>query len=141
MPKAKRKADVGAVRIIRSISDNQSYQLFKTIGSSQDIDSGHLMASSGLTRKQYYSRLSRLMSAGLVKRKAGRYDYTSMGRIIHRIMAIIEYTADNQYKLKAIDSLELSEELPPKERASLIDRLIDNEEIKRLMSAAGNSSQ
>jgi hypothetical protein len=141
MPKAKRKADVGAVRIIRSISDNQSYQLFKTIASSQDTGSGQLMASSGLTRKQYYSRLSRLMSAGLIKKKAGKYGYTSMGRIIHRITAIIEYAADNQYKLKAVDSLELSEELPPEERASMIDRLLDNEEIKRLLSAARNSSQ
>jgi ribonuclease HII len=45
----------------------------------------------------------------------------------------IENAANNYWNLKAIDSLEDSDDLPSEERKKLIDQLIDNQEIKDII--------
>jgi hypothetical protein len=47
---------------------------------------------------------------------------------------IIESTNSSQWKLKVIDSIEGSEELPKEERIKLLDNLIENKFIKELLS-------
>jgi hypothetical protein len=118
-------------RVLRSISDAQSLELFKLIGISNEGISGYnLKSKNKLTRKQYYSRLSAITKAGLVKRKHGKYFLTTFGKVVYDSETTIENAFNNYWKLKAIDSIEVSNELPKEEYTKIVDALIDNYEIK-----------
>jgi hypothetical protein len=56
--------------ILSAISDDRSLVLFNTIALASG-DSSILISRLNLTRKQYYSRLSDLIKAGLVRRMNG----------------------------------------------------------------------
>ena len=84
-----------------------------------------------MTSKQYYSRMSALLKAGLLKRKSGRYNLTAFGKIVYDAQATIENAINNFWKLKAVDSIiEISDEVPKEEFNKIVDILIDNYQIK-----------
>jgi predicted transcriptional regulator len=120
--------------VLAAISDKQSLELFRFIASTNG-DSDTLRAKLNLTRKQYYSRLSRMTKAGLVKRKNGKHFLTAFGKVVYDAQTTIEKAVNNFWKLKAVDSLELSADLPDEERVKLIDGLLDNKEIKEILSS------
>lgn len=122
-----------ADNVLAAISDKQSLELFRYIADTNG-DSDALRAKINLTRKQYYSRLSRMTKVGLVKRKNGKHFLTAFGKVVYDAQKTIEKAVDIFWKLKAVDSLELSGELPEEERAKLIDNLLDNKEIKQILS-------
>lgn len=118
--------------VIRTISDDKSMDLFKII-SQDNSDSDSLKTKTKLTRKQYYSRLSRMTKVGLVKKRNGRYTLTAFGKIVHDSQITIEKAINNYWKLKAIDSLEMSNELPKEEQRKLMESLLDNEELREIL--------
>jgi len=118
--------------VIRTIADDKSMELFKTI-SEGTIDSETLKNKTKLTRKQYYSRLSRMTKAGLVRKKSGRYLLTAFGKVVFNAQLTVESALGSYWKLRAIDSLEMSNELPKEEQQKLIDALLDNQELKHIL--------
>jgi predicted transcriptional regulator len=118
--------------ILRTISDDKSMELFKTIAQGT-IDSENLKDKTKLTRKQYYSRLSRMTKVGLVRKKSGKYLLTAFGKIVFDAQTTVESALSSYWKLRAIDSLEMSNELPKEEQQKLIDALLDNQEIKGIL--------
>lgn len=92
-----------------------------------------LIRKTKLIRKQYYSRTSKLIKSGLIKRKQGKHTLTAFGKVVYDAQMKIENAANNYWNLKAIDSLEDSDDLPSEERKKLIDQLIDNQEIKDII--------
>jgi predicted transcriptional regulator len=118
--------------ILRTIADDKSLELFTTVAL-ETIDSKNLKSKTKLTRKQYYSRLSRMTRAGLVRRKNGNYILTTFGRIVYESKVTLEIALNNYWKLKAIDSIEISNELPKEEQQKLIETLLDNEELKEII--------
>ncbi len=118
--------------VLRNISDDKSWDLFRTIAQGT-FDSKNLKSNAKLTRKQYYSRLSRMTRSGLVRKKGGRYMLTTFGKIVYESVTIVEDALANYWKLKAIDSLEVSNELPNEERKKLIETLLENEELKEIL--------
>jgi hypothetical protein len=124
-------------QVLRAISDDKSMHLFRLISQNDNgIDSESLKGQSKLTRKQYYSRLSRLTRTGLVKRRKGRYSMTLLGKIVYSSQSRIDTALSNYWKLKAIDSLETSKELPIEEQQKLIDSMLKDQ--KELRDIVGN---
>jgi predicted transcriptional regulator len=126
------KSQTSAASVLRTIADDKSIELFTTVAL-ETIDSKNLKSRTKLTRKQYYSRLSRMTSAGLVRRKNGKYILTTFGRIVYDCKATIENALNNYWKLKAIDSLETSNEVPKEEQQKLMETLLENEKIKAIL--------
>ncbi|SRR5579885_2306569 len=122
-----------AASILRAISDEKSLELFRTIASEAAVDSETLRTRMKFTRKQYYSRLSRMVRSGLVKRKSGKYFLTAFGKVVYGTELTIEGALKDYWKLKAIDSLNVTGELPVEERNKLIDTLLDNEELRGIL--------
>jgi predicted transcriptional regulator len=118
--------------VLASISDKQSLELFRYIAVTNG-NSENLRTKINLTRKQYYSRLSRMTKAGIVKRKNGRHSLTAFGKVIYDAQSIIEKAVNSYWKLKAVDSLDMSEDLPKEERLKLIDNILDNKDIKEIL--------
>lgn len=119
--------------VLRTIADEKSLELFTTISSGM-IDSESLKEKTKLTRKQYYSRLSRMSKVGLIRKKSGKYLLTAFGKIVYDSQLTVNDALGNYWKLKAIDSLETSNELPKEERTKLIDALLDNQVIKGIIT-------
>jgi predicted transcriptional regulator len=129
-----------AASVLRSIADDKSLELFRTVAL-ETIDSKNLKNRTRLTRKQYYSRLSRMTRTGLVRKKNGKYILTTFGKIVYESQTTVENALSNYWKLKAIDSLETSSELPEEEQKKLIETLLDNQEIKQILVKASSSDQ
>jgi predicted transcriptional regulator len=119
--------------ILRSISDDEALALFRSIANTNGDTEG-LRSKTKLTRKQYYSRMSRMTKAGLVTRKNGKHSLTAFGKVVYDAQATIENAINNYWKLKAVDSIEISDELPKEERKKLLENLIDNQQIREILA-------
>ena len=120
-------------QVFESLSDNVSLELFTTIAH-ESINSVVLRNKIKITRKQYYSRLSKMMKAGLIKRSSGKLVLTAFGKIVNEVQTTVQNASKNQWKLRAIDSIELSDELPKEERKKLLESLIDNRQIREILA-------
>ena len=128
---------VSVVEILEAISDVKSLKLFNTIatkgGNSEDLSE-----QLKLSRKEYYSRMSRLMKTGMVKRKNGKHFLTAFGKIVYDAQVTVKKAVESYWKLKAIDSIDLSDEITVKERDKLIQTLLDDVEIREILSKHAN---
>ena len=120
---------------IKLISDDKSLLIFNTIFLASGDSSDILITQLKLTRKQYYSRITRLVKVGLVKRQKGRYFLTSFGTVIYDAQRLLGNAVKNYWKLKAIDSLggATNDSIPKEERNKIIDQMINNREIKEIL--------
>jgi hypothetical protein len=118
--------------ILKKISDDKTLTLFNSIAISMGDRNIHLREMS-LTSKQYYSRISGLMAAGLIRRQKGKYSLTLMGKIVYDAHLNIGKALSYYWKLKAIESIDMSSpgtRLAREELIQLINTLIDNHFIK-----------
>jgi predicted transcriptional regulator len=118
--------------VLSAIADDASLELFKLIAgtsASSEVLRGKIM----LTRKQYYSRLYRLTQSGLVKRRDNRYSLTALGKVLYDAQATLESALENYWRIKAIDSLGGSGEIPAEEHKKIVESLIQDKEIKGIL--------
>ena len=134
--------------ILSALSDDKSLDLFKIIASASArdtiystdngelINTQQLLAKVKLTRKQYYSRISILISSGLIKRSNGKYLLTSLGKVAYCAKALIDQAINDHWKLKVIDAIESksSPGILAEEREKIVDMLIDNNELKGILT-------
>ncbi|MFZ0568367.1 MAG: hypothetical protein WAM22_10215 [Nitrososphaeraceae archaeon] len=120
--------------LFKKISDDKSLTLFNSIAVSNG-DKYIPFKEMNLTTKQYYSRVSRLLNAGLIKRHKGKYSITLLGKVVYDTQMTIGKTLTYYWKLKAIESIEMSSDvrLPKEELTQLINALIGNHFIKDIL--------
>jgi predicted transcriptional regulator len=123
---------VSIANILKAIADDKSLILFNTIAIAGG-DSDILITRLGVTRKQFYSRMSALQKTGLISRKNRQYVLTSLGMIVYDSQLMIGKATNAYWKLKAIDSLETEHKLPADERNKIINTLIDNQDIIKIL--------
>ena len=118
--------------VMKALSDQKTQKLFKSIIEAENAHSQLLIASLGLSRRQYYNRIKDLVSVGLIRRHRGRYSLSSFGKIIYSLQKIAERSANNYWKLEAIDSIMMSDtsNLAEVDYMKIIDILLDDVEIK-----------
>jgi predicted transcriptional regulator len=123
---------VSVADVLKSISDDKSLSIFQLIA---DVNSnGEISIKKlGLSSRQYYSRISTMMTAGLIKRRSGRYYLTSFGKVIYCCTTITKSALDNYYNLKAIEANEDSG-FSNEEFNKLVDALIDNQQVKEFLT-------
>ena len=119
--------------IIQIISDDKSVLLLQTIFLASGDTSKDLRTRLKLGRKQYYSKMSRMSKAGLLKRQKGRYFITAFGKVLYDAHRLLVNAVKNYWKLKAIDSLGNQILLPKEERAKIIERMIGNQQIREIL--------
>jgi hypothetical protein len=123
--------------ILKMISDDKTLTLFNSIAIAHS-DRYIPLKEMKLTTKQYYARISGLIAAGLIKRQKGKYSLTMLGKVVYQSQMIIGQTLTYHWKLKAIESIQMStiSELPEGHVEQLINVLIDNHEIKDIVIKA-----
>ena len=121
--------------VLKKMSDDRALTIFNSIA----VSNGHRdirLREMNLSTKQYYSRLSGLMDAGLVRRDNGKYSLTLVGKIVYDAHLKIGKALSYYWKLKAIESIEMSSPgagLSKEELTQLINTLIDNHFINLLI--------
>jgi len=142
-----------AVSLLRAMSDDNSLQLLKIIAnhyddhtkldSSEYVNTLFLMSKVKLTRKQYYSRISNLVSHGLIRRSSGRYILTSFGKVADSIYSLVEQAIHDHWKLKAIDAFETNSNpaILEGEREKIIDMLIGNYRLKEILTGRSSDNE
>lgn len=128
--------------ILKKISDDKALVLFNSIAVSPESERYIPLKEMNLSTKQYYSRISGLTDAGLIKRHKGRYSLTMLGKVVYQSQMIIGKALFYYWKLKALESIEIaSDDILPEELPQLINALIDNHQIKDiLMKSISNPS-
>jgi hypothetical protein len=137
--------------ILDSISDDISLELFKIIAEGNEkmnkigripIKTSSSSSSSSLcdvknkiTRKQYYSRMNRLMKCGLTKRSKRGYFLTSLGKVIYYNLRIVENACQIKWQLTAIDSLEASD-IPAEATIKMFDSLVQDKTIREILHSS-----
>jgi predicted transcriptional regulator len=122
--------------VISAVSSEERLSLFKAIASLENSDSSILRKELSLTRKQFYSSMKKLVDSHLVKRTSGKYHLTSLGEIIFNMQTKVEIALKNHWKLKALDSIIKftdNKDVTAQERQMIVDKLIDNNEIKAML--------
>src|SRR5215211_8394548 len=119
---------------LKMLSDGKTLTLFNSIAVSNG-DKYIPLREMNITTKQYYSRISGLINAGLVRRHKGKYCLTMLGEVVYYSQMIIGKTLSYYWKLKAIESIKMSSdtEISGEEITQLIDALIDDHNIKDIL--------
>jgi hypothetical protein len=120
--------------ILKKISDDKALALFNNIALTQD--NSHIpLKEMNLSTKQYYSRISGLTSAGLIKKKQGQYHLTSLGKVVYNAHTVIGRALSYYWKMRAIESIQSSAglEFARDDMLMLIQRLIDNHQIRDIL--------
>ncbi|MGH9988797.1 MAG: hypothetical protein ACRD8W_33105 [Nitrososphaeraceae archaeon] len=132
--------------VLCAISDDKSLSFFRSLANPSDSTSvGHQpidesrisMSHINLTPSQYYSRINRLRSMGLINRRKARYSLSSLGKILYEIQNTIDIAIQNRWKLVALDSLESAfteEGMPFEDINKYVNALLgDSVEIKNTL--------
>ena len=122
------------VSVLKALSDPKSVELFKRI-SGAGSDSSELKSTTRLSPRQYYSRLSNFTRNGMLIKKNGKKYRTAFGRIVYYELITIEKAVLNYYKLKAVDSIGLYNDMPHEEHKKIIDTLITDPDIREILSS------
>lgn len=119
--------DTSLSSIFSVLSDSDSLKIIDTIASHhQDLKIGDFD-----TPKRYYSRLSKLKKATIIRKKGKSYALTSFGSILYNIIQTVKQAQGLQWKLEVVDAID--ENLPQTERTSIIESLIPNESMRNIL--------
>jgi predicted transcriptional regulator len=134
-PSQQAKTSSSITSVLKVISDEKALVLFNNIVvCCNDIDRFISLKEINLSSKEYYSRISGFLKAGLIKRHKGKYILTLLGRVVYDSQMVIEEALSHYWKLKVIDQIETSHsELSTEEVSRLINALIDNHQIKDVL--------
>jgi hypothetical protein len=128
--------------VLRALSNPVGLKLFKLIAtnttstdSSQVITSDFLNSQIKVTRKQFYSNMSRLVNkTGLILKKSGRYTLSNYGNVIFQGLNIINRGSECFWTLKALDKDGISSSgIPAEQMLKISARLIEDENIQRIV--------
>jgi predicted transcriptional regulator len=120
--------------ILKKISDDKALTIFNNIALAKD--NSHIpLKEMNLSTKQYYSRISGLTSAGLIKKKQGQYCLTALGKVVYNAHTVIGKALSYYWKMKAIESIQSSagRELAREDMLMLIQSLIDNHQVRDIL--------
>jgi hypothetical protein len=121
------------VELMNAIADDASLELFKLVAQA-NYSGRDLKSKTKLTRKQYYSRLHRLIQCGVIKRKETIYSVTTLGKILFEAQATVESALKNLWRIQAIDSLDMTDGIPLEERHLIVEKLITDQGLKNILT-------
>jgi len=119
--------------VLDAISDDDALELLKLVVAASGSASEVLRSKMTITRKQYYSRLYKLTRCGAIKKIDNGYFVTTLGKALYDAQASIESALGNYWKVKAVDSIKVTEGIPVEEQNRLIETLLGDQQIKNIL--------
>lgn len=91
------------------------------------------MDGLSLTRKQYYSRVNKLIRTGLIQRRHGTFILTAFGKVIYSVSLIFSKAIDNRWKFKAIEVMKEKNKLTSEEYQKATNLLLTDEKFEEII--------
>jgi predicted transcriptional regulator len=132
MRKLKSAGPVSTLQVLDVFSDRISFDIMNAI-SEKVTTSDNIRDLLGITRKQYYTRYPSLMKIGLIKRKDTELTLTCFGQMIYQALLKIAIAYRHSSELRTIDAVKSTAGIPDDELKSLIDKLIIDAGMKKLL--------
>lgn len=107
--------------ILTVLGDPHAIRMFLT--AKTGLATGKSAGKLGLTKKQFYTRLSRLINADLIAKRSGAYYQTYFGALVNDAVEPLADAVSKFWKLVAIDELKRSK-VPPEELEKMIPSLV-----------------
>ncbi len=113
--------------ILSALSDEDSLKILDMIANRQrdpkiiDFESP----------KRYYSRLSKLKNANVIRRNGKSYTITAFGSIVYKTIQMIKIAHELYWKLEVIDAI--GENVPDEEHHSIIESLIPDKSVRKTL--------
>ena len=133
MKKVKTACPVSNLDVLEAFSDQLSVDIITAI-SNHCTNSDDLMQMLNITRKQFYTRSSRLLKIGIISQKGGEIILTSFGRLVYKAQSKIATAFSHSSELRMIDVLKSHSGMSEDELKRIIDKLLDDSELKNLVS-------
>ena len=127
--------------VLKILSDRSSMEIFEHLAHSyelRNLDGVSISISqTSLTRRQYYKRLAQMIKMGLVARSNhGKYNLTTFGFLIYYHLRAIDNIVDHYWKIRAVEAMMsavASKKLSEEEFQQVVERLIEDQMIKKLL--------
>ena len=121
------------LQVLEVISDQISIDIVTAI-SNNVTNPDNIIQVLDLTRKQYYSRCSRLSNIGLVSKQNGKMRLSSFGRIVYNAQLKIANAFSLSSQLRMIDTIKSHSGMSEDKQKIIIDKLLDDSQLKNLVS-------
>jgi predicted transcriptional regulator len=125
-------SSVSTLQVLDVLSDRISVDIFNVIAENVTT-SDNIIQLLGVSSKQYYTRYSGLMRTGLIKRRHSVLTLTCFGQLIYHSLLIIATAFRHSSELIMIDAVKSTSGMPDNEQKDLIDKLICDPRIKKLL--------
>ena len=112
--------------IFSVLSDDDSLRIIQMI-----VDHHDPKITDFESPKRYYTRLSKLKNALIVRKKGRSYELTAFGSIIYDIIQTVKLAHDLHWKLQVIDAI--GDRVPDVERQQIIESLIPDKSIRKTL--------
>jgi hypothetical protein len=123
---------VSKLQVLEAISDQISIDIVAAI-SNNVTNSDNIKKLLDLSRKQYYSRCSRLSNIGLVSKQNGEMILTSFGRIVYNAQLKIAIAFSHSSMLRIIDAINSHSGLSVDQQKIIIEKLLEDSQLKNLV--------
>jgi hypothetical protein len=126
--------EVTIKQIFTVLSDSASLNLMKTAYAGRLTSANYV---GKLSKKQFYTKLKRLYTAGLIeKRKDASYRTTTFGSLVYNNhVKTLDEALLNFWQLKAIDILKTREDFPSERKESIIDEIIRGSNLRNFINS------
>lgn len=118
--------------VLKAIADSQSLELFQSIAKGA-VESETLKDKEGMSKKQFYARTRQMLDAGIIRRVKGKFSLTNFGVIVYHGQSVMTKGVENYWKLKAIDSIQVSGQIDEHERMKLIKTILNDNSIESIL--------
>src|SRR4029078_4507814 len=126
--------DTRSIDVLEVISNRNAYKILKLVSMKQDgYTIEQLSKVLDLTKKQLYFRIKKLAKTGLVKRQNGKLSATVLGNSVINAMRPVHNAMRIHIQLKAIDTFALSGGNSRREINLLIDTMIEDGAIRKMI--------
>ena len=134
--------DTRSIEVLEAISDHNTYEILKLVSMKRD---GYTIVQLSkvlkLTKKQLYFRIKKLAKTGLVKRQNDMISTTILGNSVINALRLVHNALKIQIQLKAIDTFVLSGGNSRREINSLIDAMIEDGAIRKMIKGVPTGVQ
>jgi predicted transcriptional regulator len=125
-------SSVSTLQVLEILSDRTSVDIFNAIAENVTT-SDNIIQLLDISAKQFYTRHSDLLKTGLIRRRNNVLIVTSFGRLIYHSLLIIATACRHSSELIMIDAVKSTSGMPDNEQKDLIDKLICDPRIKKLL--------
>ena len=132
MKKVLAGSSVSAPQVLEVLSDRISVDIFNAIAENVTT-SDNIIKLLGVSSKQYHTRYSDFLRTGLIKRRQSVLTLTCFGQLIYHSLLIIATAFRHSSELMMVDGVKSTGAIPDNEQKDLIDKLIRNPSIQKLL--------